>query len=61
MNPYVEELFYGIDTDSDNAAFDGVFFVNNPYYGSLSFYLSHEDIAYANTNDFTNQYISNNQ
>lgn len=54
----LEQLYYGIDVDGDNAAFDGVFFVDNQYYGSIAFTLHKEDIAFVGNNTFSNEYTT---
>lgn len=52
-----DSLYFGIDVDGDNAAFDGVFFVDNQYYGSIAFALHKEDIAFVGNNMY-NEYTT---
>lgn len=53
-----DALYFGIDVDGDNAAFDGVFFIDNPYYGSVAFTLNKEDIAFVGNNIVHNEYTT---
>jgi hypothetical protein len=53
-----DAIYFGIDVDGDNAAFDGVFFVDNQYYGSIAFALHKEDIAFVGYNTFHNEYTT---
>ena len=54
----LEQLYYGIDVDGDNAAFDGVSFIDNQYYVSIAFALHKEDIAFVGYNTFHNEYTT---
>ena len=56
MTTELDYLYFGIDVDGDNAAFDGVFFIDNQYYGSIAFALHKEDIAFVGNNTFSNEY-----
>jgi hypothetical protein len=53
-----DALYFGIDVDGDNASFDGVFFVENQYYGSIAFTIHKEDIAFVGNNTFSNEYTT---
>lgn len=46
----LEELFYD--------AFDGVFFLDNPYYGSVALTLHQGDISFVGYNSFNNEYTT---
>ena len=52
-----DALYFGIDVDGDNAAFDGVFFIDNQYYGSIAFTIHKEDIAFVGDNMY-NEYTT---
>lgn len=55
MADELDSLYFGIDVDGDNAAFDGVFFIDNQYYGSIAFTIHKEDIAFVGYNMY-NEY-----
>lgn len=55
MADELDSLYFGIDVDGDNASFDGVFFVDNQYYGSIAFALHKEYISFVGNNIY-NEY-----
>ena len=57
MTTELDYLYFGIDVDGDNASFDGVFFIDNQYYGRIAFTLHKEDIAFVGNNMY-NEYTT---